>query len=288
VILTSDAGVKFLMLSATCPTLLRADVASQLGITNCLTIHAATDRPEISYNVILHNTLDEAKESLLRILKKQLDRKKGDASFRALVYCRSKDNVDELALKIGCKPFHADRPEDERAQTFKDWVEGKDKSVVASSLLGCGIHVPGVTAVFHLETPWSVLDFAQESGRGGRDGKPSMSFVFASRDEREPDGEDLYGKKTMRTWVLQNSVCRRTALSAFLDEGRTTCVSLPKAILCDVCRAESKKPHPGRLVKSLVPSIPDGDIPRLKKPLRVPPTSSSYERDRKRSRELQE
>ena len=151
--------------------------------------------------------------------------------------------------------------------------------MVCSSLLGCGIDVEGVSTVYHFKTPWSILDFAQESGRAGRGGKPSTSVVFAAIDEREPDVEDdggLYGKQTMREWVLQSSVCRRIALSSFLDNGRTTCSLLKGAVHCDVCAAESMKEHPGLLVPFSTSMVPTGDTgSRVVLPT-VPPSSLDY------------
>ena len=112
--------------------------------------------------------------------------------------------------------------------------------------------------------------------------RPSLDqLVFASGDEGKPDcEEDLYGKKTTREWVLQRSECRRTAISAFLSEGRMTRVLLKGAMLCDVCRAQSKLPHPGKLVRFSAPTIPEGDIPRPRELPHVPPTTVSTKRTR--------
>ena len=270
------------MMTATCPIPLRSEILSSLGITDCHVIHAPTDRPEIAYHVKLFKTLDQARDELVATVQQTLETKKDDATFRGLVYCRSKDHVEELAASIGCRPFHADRPIQERTSSFKDWVEGKEKFMVCSSLLGCGVDVEGVSVVLHFGTPWSILDFVQESGRAGRGGKPSVSIVFASHDERGPDDDDdLYGKQTMREWVLQNSTCRRTTLSSFLDGGHISCLLLKGAILCDVCMAQSNNPHPKKLVKFPTPDIPLGDIPKPKKLPYVPPTSVTYETDRR-------
>ena len=252
---------------------------SILGIEDCHVIRAPTDRPEISYQVQLFPTLARAKEELVAAVKGQLERSNLD-SFRGLVYCRSKKDVDEIAEMIGCDAFHASRPEGERKTSFKNWVEGKFRFMVCSSLMGCGIDVEGVTTVYHFGTPWSILDFVQESGRAGRGGKASLSLVFAATDEREPEGEDdgldLYGKQTMREWVLQSTVCRRVTLSAFLDDGRTTCTLLKNASLCDVCERESLKQHPGQLISFSTFTPPTGDIAKSIMLPTIPPSSLDY------------
>lgn len=279
--LNYPTGVPFLLMTATCPPLLRPKLLSTLGISDCHVIHAPTDRPEIAYEVNLSATLKEAKQKLVKAVKNRLSAKMAD-SFRGLVYCRSRDDVDELAAAIGCDAFHAGRPEEERRASFKRWVEGKQRFMVCTSLMGCGVDVEDVTVVLHLGTPWSMLDFVQESGRAGRSGKRSTSVVCAAEDEREPDGDgvDLYGKVLMREWVLQTSMCRRVALSSFLDGGRVTCTLLKGAAFCDVCTAESLKEHPGRLVSFPTIRIPTGDVPNPRKLPTIPPTSLEYEINR--------
>ena len=142
-------------------------------------------------------TLDEARSELIKAVKKQLKVKEGDCLFWGLIYCQSKTDVEELASVIGCKPFHTERPNAERAASFKDWVEGKERFMVCTSLLGCGVDVKGTTIVYHFGMLWSILDFVLESGRASWGGQPSTSIVFASVDEREPEGDDLYGKHMM-------------------------------------------------------------------------------------------
>jgi len=188
--------------------------------------------------------------------------------------------VDEVAEMLGCDGFHASRPEDERIRSFQYWVEGKHKFMVCSSLMGCGIDVEGVSSVYHFKTPWSILDYAQESGRAGRGGRASTSIVFAAMDELtldDEDSRDLYGKRTMRDWVHQNSTCRRFILSSFLDNGRTTCTLLKGAILCDVCAAESLKDHPGRLLSFSTLSAPTHDRMNPIALPTIPPSSLEYE-----------
>ncbi|KAF9777942.1 P-loop containing nucleoside triphosphate hydrolase protein, partial [Thelephora terrestris] len=171
-----SCGVPFLLMTATCPLPLRSEILGALGISDCHIIHAPTDRPEISYRVDISPTLDEAKEKLVVAVEDRLAKTKS-TSFRGLVYCRSKKDVDEIAERLGCDAFHAGRPVEERKASFQNWVNGKKKFIICSSLLGCGIDIEGVAVVFHFGTPWSILDFAQESGRAGRGGKASISVV---------------------------------------------------------------------------------------------------------------
>lgn len=105
------------------------ELLGTLAIHKCRVIRAPTDRPEISYNVKMCKTTSDAKKHLVKSVKDRMEN--CSPSFRGLVYCRSKTAVEEIAEMIDCKPFHADRPEDERKASFTDWVEGKDKFIVS-------------------------------------------------------------------------------------------------------------------------------------------------------------
>lgn len=274
-LLTLGPEVPFVFITGTCPPALSTSMLSTLAVTTCHVIRAATDRPEISYNVKLTETVPQARTLLVKAVKERLARPDEDSRF--LVYGRSKDTVNKLADLIGCKPFHADIPEPERESNFEDWVEGKERVMVCTSLLGCGIDIEAVQVVYHFLTPWSIMGFAQESGRAGRGGKWAESYVFASKQEidlEEPDNH--FGKGIMRDWVLQSSTCRRVALSSFLDNKATTCTLLKNANFCDVCEREMDQPHPKRPIElTPLPSsstnvLEVGPLPTL------PPSSVQY------------
>ena len=42
---------------------------------------------------------------------------------------------------------------------------------MAISALGTGVNFPGIVLIVHVGMLWSMIDFAQESGRGGRAGE---------------------------------------------------------------------------------------------------------------------
>lgn len=276
-----------MLLTATCPPSLATSLLESLAILNCHVIRAPTDRPEISYNVNLSKTIAQAQKLLVEAVQERW--KKSDADFRAIVYCRAKDSTEKIAELIGCKSFHSDVPEAEREVRFKDWVQGKEQVVVSTSLLGCGIDVEGVQVVYHYLTPWSVMDFVQESGRAGRGGKRAESHVFASEGERDdPDPEDQFGKQIMRDWVLQKMACRRVALSSFLDDRAIVCTLLRNVNLCDVCRRKMGEPHPKHPIKLSRAPLSPTDLPKVGPLPPIPPSSAQYAREMFRPPETQE
>lgn len=258
--------------------MLSTPLLQSISINRCHIIRAHTNRPGISYNVSVSSTDKQAQNLLVNAVLDRL--KTSDPNFRCLVYCRKRSDVDKIAKLLGCKPFHAKVSESDRKTSYEDWVSGKEQVLVCSSLLGCGIDVSGVQVVYHFQTPWSILDFAQESGRAGRGGEKVESHVFASKEEEEehPD-EDQFGKKLMRDWVLQVSTCRRIALSSFLDGLAISCILLQNGSLCDVCRQKRSEGHPGCPTKLIPPPMSSKDYPIIK-PLPLIPSSAKYTKER--------
>ena len=255
------------------------EMLTTLAIHKCRVVRAWTDRPEISYNVKRSNSYFEARKLLVSTVKARLEG--ASQNFRGIVYCRGRKTTEEMANLIGCNPFHSDRPAEERKTSFNDWVAGKDKFIVSTSLLGCGIDVEGVEVVYHFLTPWSVMDYVQESGRAGRGGKWAESCIFVCNGERVPDiPKDSFGYEIMRKWVSQTSTCRRVALSSFLDGRAVTCTLLPNANICDVCKRKEDEPHPRRPAEIAVAVTSPACVPKIGPLPPIPPPSLDYARER--------
>ena len=80
-------------------------------------------------------------------------------------------------------PYHAGLNDDVRKDVHKKWTDGSIKVAVATIAFGMGIDLPHVRYVLHWSMSKSVEGFYQESGRCGRDSKPSKSIVYYSKDD---------------------------------------------------------------------------------------------------------
>jgi len=110
--------------------------------------------------------------------------------------------------------------------------------VIATSALGTGLDMPGITFVFHAGLPHGMIDFAQESGRGGRAGELVDSLIMVE------EGLTLEGcvsggwvgldKGAMVAFVQSKGECRRAIMSRFLDRQAVCCREVEGAN-CDQC-----------------------------------------------------
>lgn len=77
----------------------------------------------------------------------------------------------------GC--YHASQDENDRRVVLDRFRNGESTLIFATSSLGAGLDVPGVTCIIHLGSPHSMTDYLQESGRAGReDGAHARSTIF--------------------------------------------------------------------------------------------------------------
>lgn len=73
--------------------------------------------------------------------------------------------------------FDGTTPDEERKAIIDAWVANQLDGVVATSAFGVGIDKQDIRTIIHATIPETLDRFYQEVGRGGRDGKPSVSLL---------------------------------------------------------------------------------------------------------------
>ncbi|KAF2022802.1 P-loop containing nucleoside triphosphate hydrolase protein, partial [Setomelanomma holmii] len=92
-----------------------------------------------------------------------------ESAAKGIIYCRSKVLCEELADTLGCSFYYANM-ETSREEVLETWQQSGGL-IVSTSALGIGIDIPRVLFTLHIERPWSMVDFVQESGRMRAEGK---------------------------------------------------------------------------------------------------------------------
>ncbi|KIV98738.1 uncharacterized protein PV09_09460 [Verruconis gallopava] len=114
--------------------------------------------------------------------------------------------------------------------------EEKGGFITATSALGMGVDFPSVVFIMHVGVPWSMIDYAQESGRGGRAGEATDSVIIVEEGAVEQRIANSNGSADVHAigHFIQISGCRRGAMSEYLDGNRVECGDIDLTG-CDRC-----------------------------------------------------
>jgi superfamily II DNA helicase RecQ len=189
---------------------------------------SATTRTNVRYQVRRYKTPDETEEVVLAALveeKKEQYGRKG----QIIVYCDTVKKTVRYGKTLGALCYHRGAGSaDEKRGIVKQLTEGRHQVFTATNALGLGVDAPTIRVVIHVGVVRRLRDYAQESGRAGRDGLQSEAIILkAERYDRrgrpvEETAEQAEGRGVDREmWEFtQTRGCVRVVLDREMD-GRT-------------------------------------------------------------------
>ncbi len=223
-------GVSMVLLTATLPPTRVYELVEAMSIQNPIIIRRSTVRPNIRYMVQRCPIKDQVKVACEMARLRRLT--KGE---RGIFYCRSRDRVEEVAKLLGCGFYHSQSVSKE--ETIMVWMENGG-FCAATGALGTGVDFPGIVYIVHIGIPYGMIDFAQETGRGGRNGEGVDSIILLtdleSQKLRKTEAVELSIDEMAMKRFIETKECRRLAMSAYLDEEGQTCGDV-EGRACDHC-----------------------------------------------------
>ncbi|MFI5271562.1 MAG: RecQ family ATP-dependent DNA helicase [Ktedonobacterales bacterium] len=226
------ARVPVLALTATATPTVRRGIAEALG-RELRIVNRGVFRPNLRYEVVAAANNEARKRELARIL--------AETPGSAIVYVRSRDGCEEVAeflrrrCRIAALHYHAGMERAEREAAQDAFIAGRARVVVATVAFGMGIDKPDVRCIVHYQLPGSLEAYVQESGRAGRDGKPSRCVLFASPADasalRRHVTQDEISIETLRAvYAAARALVRASAPDGGAQLGRVAAGELERDI----------------------------------------------------------
>jgi superfamily II DNA helicase RecQ len=204
-----------------------------------------------------------------------------------VVYSRSRAQCEGLAKELECAYYHAGAVDNE--ERLQSWLE-KGGMIVATSALGTGVDFPGIVFILHVDLPYSMIDFAQESGRAGRAGEDVDSIIMVEEGKVERVLSSRKGglDEKMICEFVTTKECRRRVMSLYLDNKEIECGSDTNMAKCDGCgegltaleRSYVRAATERQLVEETLDELSDGCVVCFVESADEPEIDWQHERER--------
>ena len=239
-------GTNVMALTATASKTLRYSVSKTIGLHDPFVMIRCPCKRNIVYSVKKFVDLANTFEPMIQCLSELRTKMP-----RIIIYCRRFEVCsdifilfrDSLGSKFTEPPGSPDIPyfrlidiytsvtdQAIKEEIIKNFTctDSRLRIVVATVAFGMGIDCQDVREVIHVGAPDDIESYIQETGRGGRDGNPSLAFL-------SPMGKNKHKKsEAMMKYIDNETHCRRDLLFSGMEAYEHVDLG-SKCLCCDVC-----------------------------------------------------
>jgi Helicase conserved C-terminal domain len=185
----------------------------------CQWFRGRTTRGNVAYQVQLYNQ-DEEEEAIRTLVEAK--KRQYPMPGQIIVYCDTVEKTVRLAKMMGCVCYHRQvGSRAEKSELVRQLTEGRQQVFTATNALGLGVDAPTIRVVIHVGVVRKLRDYAQESGRAGRDGLKSEAVLLrgvqydsGGRMRERSWGRDV--EEEMREFITTEG-CMRVVLDREMD-----------------------------------------------------------------------
>ena len=111
-----------------------------------------------------------------------------EAATSAIVFCRTRTEVDELTETLGARGYQAEAlhgglSQEQRDRVLRRFREGTSDILVATDVAARGLDIEHVSHVFNYDVPSSIDAYVHRIGRTGRAGREGVAITLAETRE---------------------------------------------------------------------------------------------------------
>ena len=171
---------RVLALTATATPPVAKDICREFSIAPDAYVHTGFYRPNLHVSAIA--CAPHQRTAAL------IEKLKARPAGPTIVYVTLQKTAETVAAALvdagfAAEAYHAGMEAEAREAAQNRFMAASDRIVVATIAFGMGIDKADIRAVYHYNLPKTLENFAQEIGRAGRDGKPSVCEVLAAAED---------------------------------------------------------------------------------------------------------
>lgn len=169
------------LFSATMPSRIKALASKYMGDYKFINVETQQLTTNLTEQIYYEVKASDKFEALCRIIDIEED-------FYGLVFCRTKNDVDDVAGHLIDRGYdadviHGDISQAQREKTLEKFKQKKINVLVATDVAARGIDVSNMTHVINYSLPQDPESYVNRIGRTGRAGKQGTAITFITPSE---------------------------------------------------------------------------------------------------------